>query len=62
MNKKTYNTPITEVTHIDMDSFLAASPGVNANGTSGNLDSNGVVKDADADEACGKITINDVWE
>lgn len=59
MNKKTYNTPNTEVTRIEMQHFIAAS--ITDNGTQGNLSN--PLKNGNADEdAMSDININDVWE
>lgn len=59
MNKKTYNTPNTEVTRIEMQHFIAAS--INGEGTQGSnlsdYETNG-----DASTALSDININDVWE
>lgn len=59
MNKKTYNTPNTEVTRIEMQHFIAAS--ITDNGTQGNLSN--PLKNGDADkDAMSDINIHDVWE
>lgn len=59
MNKKTYNTPNTEVTRIEMQHFIAAS--LTDNGTQGNLSN--PLKNGDADkDALSDINIHDVWE
>lgn len=59
MNKKTYNTPKTEVTRIEMQHFIAAS--INGEGTQGSnlsdYETNG-----DASTALSDINIHDVWE
>lgn len=58
MNKKTYNTPNTEVTRIEMQHFIAGS--ITDNGTQGNLSD--PLQDGDASTALSDININDVWE
>ena len=58
MNKKTYNTPNTEVTRIEMQHFIAAS--ITDNGTQGNLSN--PLQDGDASTALSDINIHDVWE
>lgn len=58
MNKKTYNTPKTEVTRIEMQNFIAAS--LKPDGTKGNF--NDPEKDGNASTAMSDININDVWE
>lgn len=58
MNKKTYNTPNTEVTRIEMQHFIAAS--ITDNGTQGNLSD--PLQEGDASTALSDININDVWE
>lgn len=59
MNKKAYNTPKTEVTHIEMQNFIAAS--INGEGTKVSNMSD-YEKDGDASTALSDININDVWE
>lgn len=59
MNKKTYNTPKTEVTRIEMQNFIAAS--INGGGTQGSNMSD-YEKDGDASTAMSDLNINDVWE
>lgn len=59
MNKKTYNTPNTEVTRIEMQHFIAAS--MNGEGTQGSNMSD-YETDGDASTALSDININDVWE
>lgn len=59
MNKKTYNTPNTEVTRIEMQHFIAAS--INGEGTKGSNLSD-YETEGDASTALSDININDVWE
>lgn len=59
MNKKTYNTPKTEITRIEMQHFIAAS--INGEGTKGSNMSD-YEKDGDASTALSDLNINDVWE
>lgn len=59
MNKKTYNTPNTEVTRIEMQHFIAAS--MNGEGTQGSNMSD-YETEGDASTALSDININDVWE
>ena len=61
MNKKTYSTPKTEVTRIEIQSFIAASdPNV--------IKPEGITVDTSSDEtingesAMSDFNINDVWE
>lgn len=61
MNKKTYNTPNTEVTRIEMQSFIAASdPNV--------IKPEGITADPSSEDrvngenVMSNININDVWE
>lgn len=63
MNKKAYNTPKTEVTSVEIQSFIAASdPNVitheriNANPNDPDADT------MDGSSAMSDININDVWE
>lgn len=58
MNKKAYNTPKTEVTSVEIQSFIAAS--LKPDGTKGTFDS--PEADGDANTALSDININDVWE
>lgn len=59
MSKKTYKTPNTEVTRIEMQNFIAAS--ITDNGTQGNLSN--PLQNGDAyNDALSDININDVWE
>lgn len=61
MNKKTYNTPNTEVTRVEIQTFIAASdPNVV---TSGGIyaDPEGT-ETMDGSSAMSDININDVWE
>ena len=59
MNKKTYNTPKTEVTRIEMQHFIAAS--INGEGTKVSNMSD-YETEGDASTALSDININDVWE
>lgn len=59
MNKKTYNTPNTEVTRIEMQHFIAAS--INGEGTKVSNMSD-YETEGDASTALSNININDVWE
>ena len=59
MNKKTYNTPNTEVTRIEMQHFIAAS--INGEGTQGSNLSD-YETEGDASTALSDININNVWE
>lgn len=61
MNKKAYNTPTTEVTSVEIQSFIAASdPNV--------IKPEGITADPSSDEtingesAMSNFNINDVWE
>lgn len=61
MNKKAYNTPKTEVTSVEIHSFIAASdPNV--------IKPEGITADPSSDDrmdgesAMSDININDVWE
>lgn len=58
MNKKAYNTPKTEVTSVEIQSFIAES--LKPDGTKGTFDS--PEADGDASTALSDININDVWE
>lgn len=63
MNKKTYNTPNTEVTRVEIQTFIAASdPNVI---TSERINADPNDPDAgtmDGSSAMSDININDVWE
>ena len=62
MNKKTYNTPKTEVTSVEIQSFIAASDPTNV------INSDQITADPSSDDrmdgesAMSDININDVWE
>ena len=62
MNKKTYNTPNTEVTRIEIQSFIAASDPTNV------INSDQITADPSSEETVNgenvmsNININDVWE
>lgn len=63
MNKKTYNTPNTEVTSVEIQSFIAASDPNVIKPEGFNADPND--PDAgtmDGSSAMSDININDVWE
>lgn len=61
MNKKTYNTPNTEVTRVEIQTFIAASdPNVITSGSI-NADPEGT-ETMDGSSAMSDININDVWE
>lgn len=61
MNKKTYNTPSTEVTRVEIQTFIAASdPNVITPGSI-NADPEGS-ETMDGSSAMSDININDVWE
>lgn len=61
MNKKTYNTPNTEVTSVEIQSFIAASdPNVITPGGI-NADPSGT-ETMDGGSAMSDININNVWE
>lgn len=61
MNKKAYNTPNTEVTRVEIQSFIAASdPNViGAKDITINTSSDDRM---DGESAMSDININDVWE
>ena len=62
MNKKAYNTPKTEVTRIEIQSFIAASDPTNV------INSDQITADPSSDDrmdgesAMSNFNINDVWE
>ena len=62
MNKKTYNTPNTEVTSVEIQSFIAASDPTNV------INSDQITADPSSEETVNgenvmsNININDVWE
>ena len=62
MNKKTYSTPKTEVTRIEIQSFIAASDPTNV------INSDQITADPSSKETVNgenvmsNININDVWE
>lgn len=62
MNKKTYNTPNTEVTRIEIQSFIAASDPTNV------INSDQITADPSSEETVNgenvmsNFNINDVWE
>ena len=58
MNKKIYSTPNTEVTRIEMQGFVAAS--LTGDGKQGSFSDPDL--EGDADEACGNLNINNLWE
>ena len=61
MNKKAYNTPKTEVTSVEIQSFIAASdPNViKPEGITADPSSEGTVN---GENVMSDININDVWE
>lgn len=61
MNKKTYNTPNTEVTRVEIQTFIAASDSNVINSGSINADPEGS-ETMDGSSAMSDININDVWE
>ena len=62
MNKKTYSTPTTEVTSVEIQSFIAASDPTNV------INSDQITADPSSKETVNgenvmsNININDVWE
>lgn len=62
MNKKAYNTPNTEVTSVEIQSFIAASDPTNV------IKPEGINADPSSDDrmdgssAMSDLNINDVWE
>lgn len=62
MNKKAYNTPKTEVTSVEIQSFIAASDPNNV------INSDQITADPSSEETVNgenvmsNININDVWE
>lgn len=61
MNKKAYNTPNTEVTSVEIQSFIAASDPNVINSDQINADPNGP-ETIDGPSAMSDLNINDVWE
>lgn len=61
MNKKAYNTPNTEVTSVEIQSFIAASDPNVINSDQINADPNGT-ETIDGPSAMSDLNINDVWE
>lgn len=61
MNKKAYNTPNTEVTSVEIQSFIAASDPNTINSGSITADPNGT-ETIDGPSVMSNININDVWE
>lgn len=61
MNKKTYNTPNTEVTRVEIQTFIAASdPNVI---TSERINADPSSEDrVNGENVMSNININDVWE
>lgn len=61
MNKKTYNTPNTEVTSVEIQSFIAASDPntINSGSITADPSSEGTVN---GENVMSDININDVWE
>ena len=63
MNKKTYNTPSTEVTRVEIQTFIAASDTNVITPEHINADPNDPDTDTmDGSSAMSDININDVWE
>lgn len=61
MNKKTYNTPNTEVTSVEIQSFIAASDPNTIN--SGSITADPSSEDrVNGENVMSNININDVWE
>ena len=61
MNKKAYNTPKTEVTRIEIQSFIAASDPNTIN--SGSITADPSSEDrVNGENVMSDININDVWE
>lgn len=61
MNKKTYNTPNTEVTRVEIQTFIAASDPNVINSGSINADPSSEDR-VDGEKVMSNININDVWE
>lgn len=61
MNKKAYNTPNTEVTSVEIQSFIAASDPntINSGSITADPSSEGTVN---GENVMSDININDVWE
>ena len=61
MNKTTYNTPKTEVTSVEIQSFIAASDPntINSGSITADPSSEGTVN---GENVMSDININDVWE
>lgn len=61
MNKKAYNTPKTEVTRVEIQSFIAASDPNTIN--SGSITADPSSEDrVNGENVMSDININDVWE
>ncbi len=62
MNKKAYNTPNTEVTSVEIQSFIAASDPNNVITPGGiTVDTKGT-ETIDGPSVMSDLNINDVWE
>lgn len=61
MNKKTYNTPNTEVTRVEIQTFIAASDTNVINSGSINADPKSG-DSVDGEKVMSNINIHDVWE
>lgn len=61
MNKKTYNTPKTEVTSVEIQSFIAASDPNTINSGSITADPSSEER-VNGENVMSDININDVWE
>lgn len=62
MNKKAYNTPKTEVTSVEIQSFIAASDPTNVIGTKDITVDTSSDDRMNGESAMSDININDVWE
>lgn len=61
MNKKYYIAPSVKVEYVETESLCAASgSGISYDGGAGSFGN--PTPGGNADEACGKLHINDVWE
>ena len=62
MNKKTYSTPKTEVTRIEIQSFIAASDPPNVIRTENITVGTSSDETINGESAMSNFNINDVWE
>ena len=61
MNKKYYIAPAVKVEYVETESLCAASGnGISDDGGAGSFGN--PTSEGNADEACGKLQVNDVWE